>query len=131
MKILHYIPSIDHSTGGTATYIQLLAKELGKFIILHIASHSSKQPVEIENAEMHYLPIPISLFDISKVKKQWNELLQTIQPNIVHINCCWTPLCALTQKWAQQLGYKAVLSPHGMLEPWIINRHYWTRKLPA
>jgi glycosyltransferase involved in cell wall biosynthesis len=68
---------------------------------------------------------------VSEVKKQWNELLQTIQPDLVHINCCWTPLCVLTQKWAQQLGYKTVLSPHGMLEPWIINRHYWTRKLPA
>lgn len=24
-----------------------------------------------------------------------------------------------------------VLTPHGMLEPWIIKRHYWTRKVPA
>lgn len=24
-----------------------------------------------------------------------------------------------------------MLTPHGMLEPWIIKRHYWTRKLPA
>lgn len=32
MKVIHYIPSIDQNTGGTATYIQLLAKELGKLI---------------------------------------------------------------------------------------------------
>ena len=24
-----------------------------------------------------------------------------------------------------------MLTPHGMLEPWIIHRHYWTRKVPA
>jgi glycosyltransferase involved in cell wall biosynthesis len=41
------------------------------------------------------------------------------------------PLCALIQKWSQQAGYKTVLTPHGMLEPWILKRHYWTRKLPA
>lgn len=28
-------------------------------------------------------------------------------------------------------GCKTVLSPHGMLEPWIIRRHYFTKKLPA
>ena len=31
----------------------------------------------------------------------------------------------------QELNYKIVLTPHGMLEPWIIKRHYWTRKIPA
>ena len=41
------------------------------------------------------------------------------------------PGCALTQKWSQELNYKIVLTPHGMLEPWIIKRHYWTRKIPA
>ena len=41
------------------------------------------------------------------------------------------PGCAFTQKWAQQLGYKVVLTPHGMLEPWIIKRHHWTKKIPA
>ena len=41
------------------------------------------------------------------------------------------PACAFTQKWAQALGYKVVLTPHGMLEPWIMARHHWTRKLPA
>jgi hypothetical protein len=55
MKILHYIPSIDHSAGGTATYMQLLAKELGKFVDLHIVTYRSKRPVTIENAHIHYL----------------------------------------------------------------------------
>lgn len=35
------------------------------------------------------------------------------------------------QRIAQKRGYKVVLTPHGMLEPWIIKRHYWTRKVPA
>jgi glycosyltransferase involved in cell wall biosynthesis len=129
MKILHYIPSIDHSSGGTTAYMQLLAKELGKFVTLHIASHPSKRPVEIENAEMHYLPA--SFLRLYSTKKQWQKLLKDIQPDIVHINGCWNPFCSLVSKWAQQLGYKTILTPHGMLEPWIIKRHHWTRKIPA
>jgi glycosyltransferase involved in cell wall biosynthesis len=109
--------------------MQLLAKELGKFVTLHIASHPSKQPVEIENAEIHYLSA--SFLQLYSAKKQWQKFLKDIRPDMVHINCCWNPLCALTQKWAQQLGYKAILTPHGMLEPWIMQRHHWTRKVPA
>ena len=41
------------------------------------------------------------------------------------------PACAFVQKIAQKHNLKVVLTPHGMLEPWIIKRHYWTRKLPA
>jgi glycosyltransferase involved in cell wall biosynthesis len=129
MTILHYIPSIDHSSGGTATYMQLLAKALGRLVDLHIVTHPSVQPVTIENAQIHY--ISASLIQSLQIKKQWQRLLKNIQPDVVHINCCWTPFCACTQKWAKQAGYKVVLSPHGMLEPWIIQRHYLTRKLPA
>jgi glycosyltransferase involved in cell wall biosynthesis len=129
MKILHYIPSIDHSSGGTTTYMQLLAKELGKFMDLHIVTHCSEQPTQIENAYVHYLSG--SFLQFHSIKKLWQKLLKSIQPDVVHINCCWNPLCAYTQMWAQQSGYRAILTPHGMLEPWIIRRHYWTRKVPA
>ncbi|MCL1943335.1 MAG: glycosyltransferase [Candidatus Azobacteroides sp.] len=129
MKILHYIPSLDCSSGGTTTYMQLLAKELGKSVGLHIATHFSTQQVPIENAQIHYLSA--SLLQIRRIKKQWQELLTTIRPDTVHVNCCWMPLCALTQKWSQQLGYKVILSTHGMLDPWIMKRNYITRKLPA
>jgi glycosyltransferase involved in cell wall biosynthesis len=129
MKILHYIPSIDHSFGGTVTYMQSLAKELGKFADLHIVTHLSKQPVTIKNAQVHYLSA--SFLQLYSIKKQWQKLLKDIQPMIVHINGCWNPLCAYTQKWSQKSGFKTILTPHGMLEPWIIQRHYWTRKAPA
>ncbi|MDR2010186.1 MAG: glycosyltransferase [Bacteroidales bacterium] len=129
MKILHYIPSIDHSSGGTTTYMQLLAKALGKLVDLHIVTHPSKQPVTVENAQIHYLSG--SFLQIFSIKKQWQKLLKDIRPDMVHINCCWNPLCAYTQAWAQQSGYKVILTPHGMLEPWIIRRHYRTRKAPA
>ena len=45
MKVLHYIPSIDRTSGGTTTYLQMLAKELGNLAELHIVSHASDNPV--------------------------------------------------------------------------------------
>ncbi len=39
------------------------------------------------------------------------------------------PQCWFFQRAAQSLGIKIVLSPHGMLEPWILNRNPWKKKL--
>ncbi|MCG0144454.1 MULTISPECIES: glycosyltransferase [Phocaeicola] len=128
MKIIHYIPSIDRSSGGTTAYMQLLANELGKLVELHIVSHVSNSPVNIGNCQIHYIP---TFKQYRKMKRQWQILLNEIKPDIVHINCCWMPECALIQKWSQESNYKTVLTPHGMLEPWIIKRHYWTKKVPA
>lgn len=127
MTILHYIPSIDRSSGGVGVFMQLLAKPLGKLCSLHIVTHREDNPVEIENAEVHY--VSPSVF--GAFRRQWTSLLDELQPDVVHVNTCWLPMSALAQKVAQKRGYKVVLSPHGMLEPWIVQRHYWTRKVPA
>lgn len=129
MKVIHYIPSIDRAWGGTSTYMQLLAKPLGTLAEVHILTHPSENPLSMENCQVHFIP-RYRLFS-SAWKKEVEALLGEIQPDIVHINCCWTPDCAALQRWAQKRGYRVVLTPHGMLEPWIIHRHYWTRKLPA
>lgn len=128
MILIHYIPSLDRTSGGTAVYMQLLAKELGKLVELHVVSHTSNNPVKMENCEVHNVA---SMRHPLEMNRQWAFLLHEIQPDVVHVNCCWIPACAFIQKWAQDLGYKVVLTPHGMLEPWIMKRHYWTRKLPA
>ena len=128
MKIIHYIPSLDRASGGTAAYMQLLAKELGKLVELHVVSHTSNNPMKMENCEVHNVA---SMCHPLEMNRQWTFLLHEIQPDVVHVNCCWIPACAFIQKWVQDLGYKVVLTPHGMLEPWIMKRHYWTRKLPA
>lgn len=127
MKVIHYIPSIDRASGGTTAYMQLLAEKLGQLVELHVVSHGSANPVELGNCHVHYISRLLS----GSMKREWQALIEEIKPDVVHINCCWMPGCAFAQKWAQQLGVKVVLSPHGMLEPWIMARHYWTRKLPA
>lgn len=128
LKIVHYTPSIDRAWGGTSMYMQLLVKELGILVDLHIASHSSENELQMENCQVHYIPQWKKTY---AMKHEWHKLLLKLNPDVIHINGCWTPSCALLQRWAQMLGYKVALTPHGMLEPWIMARHYYTRKLPA
>lgn len=129
MKIIHFVPSIDRTSGGVGSYMQLLAKELGKLCELYIVTANTEHQLKIENAEVRYIPCNIGQY--SAMKKEWNRILNEIKPNLVHVNCCWMPCCALVQKWSQRKGYKVILTPHGMLEPWIMKRNYWTKKIPA
>ena len=129
MKIIHYIPSIDRIAGGTSTYMQVLGKELGKLAEVHIITHASENPLPISNCEIHNVSVynPIN----SRFKNEVSKLFDVIKPDLVHVNCCWMPACAFIQQMAQKRNIKVMLTPHGMLEPWIIKRHYWTRKLPT
>lgn len=129
MKIIHFVPSIDRTSGGVGSYMQLLAKELGKLCELYIVTANTEHQLKIENAEIRYIPCNISQY--GSMKKEWNRILDEIKPDLVHVNCCWMPCCALVQKWSQRKGHKVILTPHGMLEPWIMKRNYWTKKIPA
>ncbi len=129
MKVLHYIPSIDKSSGGVGAYMQLLAKDLGKLVDLHVVTHASKDELIIENAKIHY--IDKSILSYFSIERKFKQLLHDLKPDVFHANCCWMPFSALTTKWAKQEGYPCIYSPHGMLEPWIMARHHWSKKVPA
>lgn len=129
IRVLHYIPSIDETSGGVGAYMQLLAQGLGTMCELHVVTHKSQNERKLGNCQLHY--IEDRWLPWHSCKKDFKRLLERIRPDVVHINACWTPLCALTAIWAKEAGYKVVYTPHGMLEPWIMRRHYLTRKLPA
>lgn len=129
MKVLHYIPSIDKSSGGVGSYLQLLAHDLGNIAELHIVSHKSDNELKIKNVSIHY--IDKRLTHLLKAKRQFYDLLNTIRPDVIHIDGCWKVLCSYTVFWAKSLGYRVVITTHGMLEPWVIRKNYWKKKLPA
>ena len=58
------------------------------------------------------------------------EKLQTIHFDILHIHGCWHYSAYRILKTAIKRGVRAVLSPYGQLEPWIVEEHYWKEKLP-
>lgn len=129
MKILHYIPSIDEKSGGVGAYMQLLARDLGKLCELHIVTHHGSNERKLENCSIHYISEKWLPWDNCKV--EFLGILNKIHPDVFHTNSCWTPLSSLTAQWAKAAGYKVVYTPHGMLEPYALKRHYWTKKLPA
>ena len=128
MKVLHYIPSMSRQDGGTSMYMQLLSDTLGKLVEMHIVAHRAQDELPVRHALLHYLS---KSWKVWRVRAEYLKLLDEIRPDIVHVNCCWQPYFAYAVIWAKKAGYPVILSPHGMLEPWIVRRHYLTRKVPS
>ena len=134
MKIIHYIPSIEEASGGVGAYMQLLARDLGKLVELHIVTHKGENERKLENCTIHYIADKWLPWD--NCKREFLQLLGEIQPDVFHTNSCWTPLSALTAMWADDyrksinhkpssINLKIVYTPHGMLETWALQRTPW------
>ncbi len=125
MKIIHYIPSIDEEDGGVSSYIKALSSELGKYIELHIATHHTKNEIQLTNCQLHFLSKSYNAIS------EFKELLINIKPDAIQTNTCWRPIASFVVNIAKSLNIPVVYCSHGMLEPWILKRHHWTRKVPA
>lgn len=62
--------------------------------------------------------------------QQGLRLLQMADIQILHVHGCWRTSAARLYRAARKRGVRLVISPHGQLEPWIVNTNYWSNKLP-
>lgn len=122
------MPSLRPEDGGTTTYLEQFAPALADECELHVATLTDTRNVTLRGTTVHVLPYGWS--KMWQMISEWRRLLKEVKPDVVQINCCWMIQCALLQMSVPK-GIAVILMPHGMLEPWIINRHYYTRKLPA
>ena len=127
MKIIHYIASIDKTGGGTTEYMRLLGTAMGKRCEMVIATSISPNPVPIEGVRIKYFNTRLKNW--FRMLKAFKIFLVQEQPDVIHINGIWDPQNWGFQKQANKLGIKVILSPHGMLEPWILARNPLKKKL--
>jgi len=127
MKIIHFIITIDKTAGGTTSYMQLLSSELKNLSDLIVISGTSLNPIGLPGGKIRLLNLDLTRW--FSLKKEFYEILKSEKPDLVHINGIWTPQNWLFQKEAQHLGIKVILSPHGMLEPYILRRHPLKKKV--
>jgi len=127
MKVIHFIDTIDKTAGGTTEYMRLLGNAMKPNLDLVVATGISDSPIAL-------VGIKIQFFDCNVLR--WFSLLHEFRiflkqekPIIVHINGIWSPQNWGFQKVAQELGIKVVISPHGMLEPWILARNPWKKRI--
>lgn len=127
MKVIHYIASIDKSGGGTTEYMRLLSKALKNDMTFSIATGISKDPIAIDGVSIKFFNNKMSRW--FSLMREYRTFLEAEDPDIVHINGIWSPQNWGFQNEAQKLGIKVIVSPHGMLEPWILAHNPLKKKI--
>jgi len=56
----------------------------------------------------------------SGVAREWRQLIAAMQPDILHCHGCWSRALMSAAAYALRQGARIVLSPHGQLEPWVL-----------
>jgi poly(glycerol-phosphate) alpha-glucosyltransferase len=55
--------------------------------------------------------------------------LAEVDPDLLHLHGIWTDLSRIGANWARGTGRPYLISPHGMLDPWITARGRWKKAL--
>lgn len=139
MRVLHYIPSMTREQGGIASYLSILSGELGKRCELLIATCAQTNNLPMTNCKVVDLEgfaftdagLGLSWKGVKHFVTLCDKILDEEKPDVVHINGIWSIDRWLMQRQALKRGIRTYIMPHGMLEPWILHRHYWTKKVPA
>lgn len=124
LKVIHYIPALSRNLGGVAMYMQLLTKYLGQLCKLTVVTRPFPNPLELENCDVVNLPIEKGEFN-----KGWRKTLDEVAPDVVHINGIWQQDTWWIQREALERGIRTYITPHGMLEPWIMAHNGWKKKI--
>lgn len=125
MKILHLTGSIDKSAGGPSRSVPKTCVELAKLgLEIELVTQASRHPVKIPHQrglKLTYIPLWSLLVYGWKLSKKEIDLL--------HIQHIWTPYVNVLAYWAKRKNIPYLITPRGMLEPWILARNPWKKKL--
>lgn len=125
MKVLHIIASIDETTGGPARSVPQTCIELAKLgVEIEIICQPSTNPVKIpkmKNLSVRFLN--------SKALKNYGKTLNNKDIAIIHLQHIWLPYIHIMAAAARKAHIPYIITPRGMLEPWIMNRNPLKKKL--
>lgn len=127
IKVLHFITSIDHRSGGTTTYMKLLTEGIAKDVEITIVTGITPNPVTIEGVKI--ITLDLSIRKLIGFRLKVGELLDELNPDIIHVNGIWELPNTIIQNAAQKRKIPVIISPHGMLEPWILRRNAHKKNL--
>lgn len=68
-----------------------------------------------------------------KATTQFGELKRMChdsKPEIIHVHGCWRQEMAHILPFANKIGARIVVSPHGQLQPWVTKQRWKSEKLP-
>lgn len=125
MKVLHIVGSLDKSAGGPSRSVPQTCQHLANpQLKIELIARPSQNPVKPKTSE-HFKVRFCSLKQLI-----WLGLkLSKKDTDLIHLQHVWDPYIHVMAWFAQIKGIPYLITPRGMLEPWIMNRNPWKKKL--
>lgn len=128
MKIIHTIPGIGASNGGTSSSVyELLTALQDTDVDASLVSLRSRLGDDLcEGKDWGILLDNDAILPILYSKKL-KSYLASSTPDIIHTNCLWSYCNHISAKIAREKGIPLIHTPHGMLFADAIKRRYWKK----
>lgn len=135
LRILHVISSFDFSKGGTTAALLGMAvsqKRAGletSIVATWTEPHENAATEQAEEAG-----VPVTLVGPAKGRFQSHPQLkptlqqQIAQADIIHIHALYEDIQHIAAVTSRKLQKPYVISPHGMLDPYILAHNRWLKK---
>ncbi len=125
MKIITVIGSIDKSLGGPSRSVpQVCEKLANNDLKIEIITRPCKNPVKVnesENLKITYVGIFKSISFFFKLSKK--------NTSLIHLQHIWDLYIHLFALISRVKGIPYIITPRGMLEPYILERHPLRKKI--
>ena len=125
MKVYHIVGSLDKNAGGPSRSVPQTCIELSLLgISIEIIARPSADPVSVvenENLKVRFLSFRELI--------HWGKKLKKSDADLIHLQHIWDPYIHLAAKAARKQNIPYIVTPRGMLEPWIMSHNPWKKKL--
>ena len=90
-----------------------------------------QQLSQVYAVKVVYLPVlsmknPLQAYNAHKEMK---KVIETIQPDVVHVHGAWNPLLFLMERTARKNGYVTCVSTYGGMAPEILNTEFFKHRM--
>ncbi|WP_421856591.1 glycosyltransferase [Oceanicaulis sp.] len=133
IRVAHVCPSISRTGGGVSESVRLLSKAVGakdgieaRTFSLH-DEHSAADVASWDGAPPSlFSPWPPRRFSYSH---SLYRALAEYDPDVIHVHGIWMGHCLAVHLWASRAHKPYIISPHGMLQPWIRKRSKFLKSM--
>jgi glycosyltransferase involved in cell wall biosynthesis len=125
MKILHIVGSLNVSAGGPSRSVPQTCEYLAQQgFHIHLIARPGADAVQVNTSENFQVS-----FKSMRQLIQFGLKLSKNDVNLIHLQHVWDPYIHIMARIARLKRIPYIITPRGMLEPWIMNRNPWKKKL--
>ncbi|MDE5417556.1 glycosyltransferase [Labilibaculum sp. DW002] len=125
MKVIHIVGSLDKGAGGPSRSVPQTCQQLSNSEIqIELVARGSENPVEVNTNSFFKLT-----FRSMKQLLLFGLKLSNKEVDLIHLQHVWDPYIHVMARISRFKGIPYVITPRGMLEPWIMQHNPWKKKL--